>query len=62
MAVRRDTCLWHEQCESCSIRCGHYTPEDDFNMGESFYMSILRENAMTYNNIIKDFSHGGDIL
>lgn len=39
-----------------------YTPEDDFNMSESFYMRILRENARTYNNITKDFSHGGDIL
>lgn len=62
MANRRGTCLWCEQCEACSARCGRYTPEDDFNMSESFYMRILRENARTYNNITKDFSHGGDIL
>lgn len=62
MANRRGVCLWREQCEVCSTRCGHYTPEDDFDMSESFYMRILRQNAKTYNNIIKDFSDGGEIL
>ena len=59
MNTANQECIWKDQCGGdCPGRCSDYTPADDTEENEAFYARVLRENAETYQEVIKDYSDG----
>lgn len=63
MNTARKDCIWYDQCDSeCQWECEYYSPADDAVENEAFYRGILNENAQCYEEIIQEYSDGGDMF
>lgn len=63
MNTARKDCIWYDQCGSgCQWECEDYSPADDAAENEAFYQSTLEENVQEYEEIIEEYSDGGDMF
>lgn len=50
-------CIWKGQCgEECPKNCPDFTPADDSENNEKFYLGVLKESAEEYQHMIDDYS------
>lgn len=60
MSATHRECIWLGQCGSdCPGHCPDFSPLDDTEEAESYYQDIIKENTAEYQNLIKEYSHGG---